>query len=155
MFAPLPSKLPLAIALVALLVLGPACDADGTPKAILTIESEEDVASLEVEIADDERERARGLMGRTELAEDAGMVFLFDEPNRGGFWMKDTLIPLSIAYWDEEGRIVSIIDMEPCPEDPCPLYDPGRAYVGAVEANVGWFREHGVEVGDRVELERR
>ncbi|HXF36437.1 MAG TPA: DUF192 domain-containing protein, partial [Actinomycetota bacterium] len=107
---------------------------------------------LRVEVADAPAERARGLMGRERLPADAGMVFLFPRPTRAGFWMKDTLIPLSIAFWDEGGRIVAILDMEPCRRDPCPLYRPEAAYVGAVEANRGFFQRHGVEVGDEVEL---
>jgi hypothetical protein len=66
--------------------------------------------------------------------------------------MKDTLIPLSIAFWAEDRRIVAILDMQPCREEPCEIYRPGVTYVGAVEANVGYFEEHDVEVGDPVEL---
>jgi hypothetical protein len=67
--------------------------------------------------------------------------------------MKDTLIPLSIAFWDERDRIVAILDLDPCREDPCPVYSPGASYVGAVEANQGYFDRHGVETGDVVRLE--
>ncbi|MBI4260287.1 MAG: DUF192 domain-containing protein [Actinobacteria bacterium] len=93
-------------------------------------------------------------MGRTDLARDRGMVFLFEGPTTGSFWMKDTLIPLQIAFWDEDGRIVSILSMEPCEEDPCPLYSPGASYVGALEVNAGALSEAGVEEEDRVALER-
>ena len=78
-----------------------------------------------VEVADSADERQVGLMGRESLPEDAGMIFLFDEDTSGGFWMKDTLIPLSIAFADADGTIVSILDMEPCEADPCEIYDPG------------------------------
>lgn len=111
-------------------------------------------ATLSVEIAETDEQRRRGLMGREELAEDSGMVFLFDAPRKGGFWMKDTLIPLSIAFWDPEGRVLAVLDMEPCRKDPCPIYDPGTPYVGAVETDQGWFSENGVEVGDPVVLHR-
>ena len=66
--------------------------------------------------------------------------------------MKDTLIPLSIAFWDEDGRIVGIQDMEPCTADPCPTYGSPEPYVGALEVNQGFFDEHGVVIGDRIEL---
>jgi uncharacterized membrane protein (UPF0127 family) len=66
--------------------------------------------------------------------------------------MKDTLIPLSIAFWNEQDRIVAILDMEPCEADPCPSYDPEVEFEGALEVNQGFFEEHGVEVGDTVEL---
>ena len=91
-------------------------------------------------------------MGRTSLREDRGMVFLFERRTTSGFWMKDTLIPLSIAFWDEDERIVAIVDMTPCEGDPCPTYRPGVPYVGAVEVNRGWFERSGVGIGDRVEL---
>ena len=68
--------------------------------------------------------------------------------------MKNTLIPLSIAFWDRNGVIAAIMDMQPCRAEPCPRYRPGIMYVGAVEVNQGFFEDHGVEVGDRVELER-
>jgi uncharacterized membrane protein (UPF0127 family) len=109
---------------------------------------------LHVEIAETEAARQRGLMDRTGLARDAGMAFLFDSPVQVGFYMKDTLIPLSIAFWDQNLRIVTILDMTPCRADPCPVYFAQRPYVGAAEASQGFFAEHGIEVGDRVELER-
>jgi uncharacterized membrane protein (UPF0127 family) len=108
-------------------------------------------ASLGVEIADTPDEREQGLMGREHLPEDLGIVFLFEEPTTARFWMKDTLIPLSIAFYDDD-RVVAILDMPPCHADPCPTYGPAVPYVGAVEANEGWFARSGVEVGDRVEL---
>src|SRR5262245_43725245 len=107
---------------------------------------------MTVEIADSPAARRRGLMDRTSLPSDAGMVFLFDEPGDGGFWMKDTTIPLSIAFWDQDGRIVATLDMPPCRDDPCPIYSPGVTYVGAVEANRGYFDAHGITTGDRVAL---
>lgn len=108
-------------------------------------------ASLNVRIADDDDERRRGLMGVTSLGADEGMVFEFPEPTVGSFWMKDTLIPLSIAFIDEHDRVVTVLEMEPCTEEPCPTYSPDGPYVLAVEAHAGWFGEHGVEEGDRME----
>lgn len=91
-------------------------------------------------------------MGRVRLPADQGMVFLFPRPTTDRFWMKDTKIPLSIAFWDEHHRVVEILDMDPCAADPCPTFGPSVPYDGAVEANQGYFAEHGVEPGDRVEL---
>jgi uncharacterized protein len=142
---------PLMLAALALASCGGNGDDDGSRVVIAT--STGDVA-IQVEVADDEDERARGLMGRTELEEDAGMVFLFPEDSRGPFWMKDTLIPLSIAFYDADGSIVRILDMEPCREDQCPLYDPEAAYRGALEVNQGAFDGWNVREGDRVRLER-
>jgi uncharacterized membrane protein (UPF0127 family) len=114
-----------------------------------------DYARLYVDIADDDAERAQGLMGVKELAPDQGMAFVWDDPYSGSFYMKDTLIPLSIAFWDTDGRVIEILDKQPCEAEPCPTYGPDEPFVGAVEANLGWFDEHGVTVGDRLELEER
>jgi len=93
-------------------------------------------------------------MGRRSLAPDAGMVFFEDGPTDATFWMKDTLIPLSIAFWTSGGRIVDLLDMEPCRADPCLLYRSRAPYVGAVEVNRGFFEAHGVTLGDLVRLDR-
>jgi uncharacterized protein len=106
-----------------------------------------------VEIADSPEERQVGLMNRESLPEDAGMIFLFDQDEDGGFWMKDTLIPLSIAFADADGTIVSILDMEPCEADPCEIYEPGVSYRSALEVNQGAFSRWGVQEGDRLTLE--
>jgi uncharacterized membrane protein (UPF0127 family) len=106
-----------------------------------------------VEIADSPEERQVGLMNRESLPEDAGMIFLFDQDEDGGFWMKDTLIPLSIAFADADGTIVSILDMEPCEADPCEIYEPGVFYRSALEVNQGAFSRWGVQEGDRLTLE--
>jgi uncharacterized membrane protein (UPF0127 family) len=108
---------------------------------------------LAVRVADTDAERATGLMGVTSLPADQGMAFAFDAPTQARFWMKDTLIPLSIAFIDERGRVVTIDDMEPCHADPCPTYAATSGYTLAVEANRGWFSRAGVVVGDRASLE--
>ena len=106
---------------------------------------------VEVEIADDTEEMARGLMGRTALAEDAGMLFVYPDEREISFWMKDTLIPLSIAFMDAEGRIVDIQDMRALDDTP-PHYTSAEPSRYALEVNEGFFDERGVEVGDRAEL---
>ena len=111
--------------------------------------SEGERVEVQAEIADDNAERERGLMERTELAKDAGMLFVFDREQRLSFWMRNTLIPLSIAYIDAEGRIIDIQDMEPLDETPHPSARPARY---ALEVNQGFFEERGVQVGDQVEL---
>jgi uncharacterized membrane protein (UPF0127 family) len=75
------------------------------------------------------------------------MIFRFPGPTQGAFWMKDTLIPLSIAYYDAEGTVVAVLDMEPCTADPCPTYPPGTSYTGALEVNQGFFDDVGLEEG--------
>jgi uncharacterized protein len=104
--------------------------------------------SLFVHIADSPDERARGLMGVRDLPDDEGMAFAFGGPSTASFWMKNTLIPLSIAFVAEDGRIVTLADMAPCPAEPCPTYTAREPYSLAIEANAGWFRDHGVHEGD-------
>ena len=94
-------------------------------------------------------------MGRETLFPFDGMAFVWTDPVQDSFWMKDTLIPLSIAFWDEDGRIVSIMDMEPCNADPCPSYMPDAPYVGAVEVRQGELERHGVGLSDTVDLTLR
>lgn len=109
-------------------------------------------ATLTVEVAVDGETRARGLMGVASLPEDRGMAFVWPEPTTGTFWMKDTLIPLSIAFVDADGRIVTIREMTPCTTADCPTYAAEAPYMWAVEANAGWFDRHGIEVGDEIAL---
>jgi hypothetical protein len=141
----------LALALPLVVVLA-ACGGGGGPKAV--IETGTGEAVVTVEIADSAAERERGLMGRRQLAQDAGMVFLFPQDTQDAFWMKDTLIPLSIAFYDASGRIVRIFDMVPCKKDPCPTYGPDVSYRGALEVNLGAFARWGVREGDRLRLDR-
>lgn len=116
------------------------------------IETDDGAVMVEVEVADTPEQQALGLMHRESLPADAGMVFLFFDDRQSGFWMKNTLIPLSIAYFDRTGEILEIMDMEPCEADPCESYTPGVAYRGALEVNQGAFQEWGVEVGDRLKV---
>ena len=104
-------------------------------------------------VADTPQKRALGLMARTELPEQAGMIFVFPSDNQGGFWMKNTLIPLSIAYLSADGQVLAVLDMEPCTADPCPVYDPGAPYRYAVEAGKGWFAARSIGPGWRLEGE--
>ena len=106
---------------------------------------------VRVEIANGAFEIARGLMYRTTLAENRGMLFIFEGEQTLSFTMKNTLIPLSIAFIGSEGRIVDIQDMKPLDDDP-PSYVSARPAQYALEVNQGFFEERGVEVGDRAEL---
>jgi uncharacterized membrane protein (UPF0127 family) len=99
---------------------------------------------VRAEVADDEREREIGLMMRTEMEPEAGMLFVYPEARPRSFWMKDTLLPLSIAYIDADGLIVSIKDMTPRELSPVLSDFPARF---ALEMNQGWFAQKGVKVG--------
>jgi uncharacterized membrane protein (UPF0127 family) len=142
----------LALALLVATSCASTAGDPGTEPASLVVTTDAGPVALAVEVADTPEERATGLMGREDLAPYDGMVFSWTEATTPTFWMKNTLIPLSIAFWDEEGRIVRILDMEPCQVDQCPTYEAGRSYTGAVEVEQGSFDELEIEVGDRVEL---
>ena len=139
----------IVLALIGACSVGEADEVD--PAALVRFSGTE--ATLTVRIADSGDEQRQGLMGVESLGEDQGMAFVYDDPTTGSFWMKDTLIPLSIAFVDGD-RIVAIEEMTPCESDPCPTWDSrGAAYTLAIEANAGWFAEHGIAVGDRATLE--
>jgi uncharacterized protein len=116
------------------------------------LEGEDGSTLIDLEIAETPEQHELGLMSRTCLDEDRGMVFIFFEETSGGFWMKNTLIPLSIAFFDVDGNILEILDMDPCKADPCEIYDPGVPYMGALEVNQGAFDEWGIEEGDELQV---
>lgn len=101
-----------------------------------------------VEVAASEADRQIGLMYRGSLPAERGMVFVFPSEMRICMWMKNTLIPLSVAFIDSEGRILNIEDMTPQSED---NHCAAKLARYALEMNRGWFGKHGVKVGDVVE----
>ena len=105
-------------------------------------------ADLQAEYARSADERARGLMERTELAADRGMLFRFGDFRRHCLWMKDTPLPLSAAFMDEQGRIVDILDLQPLDTTIRCSREPARY---ALEVNQGWFRQHRAGIGDQVD----
>lgn len=131
---------------------GSANPSDPNATAALSIRTDDGTVSLDVQVADTPDERQMGLMERESLSPYDGMAFVWEEPVVSSFWMKDTLIPLSIAFWDDAGRIISILEMDPCTADPCPSYGPDEPFVGAVEVAQGSLDAKGVGVGDHVEL---
>lgn len=105
-------------------------------------------------VASTEEQRQRGLMEVTDLGGYEGMVFVFDDDQASGFWMRNTPTPLSIAWFDAEGAFVSATDMAPCPddEDDCPVYEPEGTYRFAVEVFEGDLDDLGVGPGSRLRL---
>jgi uncharacterized protein len=106
--------------------------------------------TVRLEVAADPAARARGLMGRARVPEGTGMVFLYPADVTEAFWMKDTLVPLSIAFVAADGRVVSVAEMTPCRTDPCPTYAPAGPYRYAVELAAGSFPSAGVRPGSKV-----
>ena len=125
---------------------------EASPLPTLTIVSSMgERVPVELEVADTDAERQMGLMGRSVLPEDAGMLFVFEGEQTLSFWMKDTLVPLSIAYIDAQGRVVDIQNMQPLDDVP-PHYVSAEPAKYALEVKQGFFEERGVTVGDTVEL---
>lgn len=105
--------------------------------------------SIEVELAMTEEERNKGMMFRKSLDEGKGMLFVFEKDQRMAFWMKNTSIPLSLAYLGSDGTIFQILDLVPFSEDPR-LSERSIRY--ALEVPQGWFAKVGLKVGDRFEI---
>lgn len=104
-------------------------------------------AKLKAEIAADANTRTVGLMNRFSLKPDHGMLFVFAQSEPLAFWMKNTFVPLSIAYIDSKGVIVNIMDMKPQDESTHPSAGPAMF---ALEMKQGWFKERGIVAGDKV-----
>ena len=130
---------------VALLLAVPllAIAADDAPTRTLTIRDQK----LEVEIASTPQTRALGLMNRFSLRTDHGMLFVFETPQPLAFYMKNTYVPLSIAFVDARGRILNIEDMRPLDEST--HWSKGQALY-AIEMRQGWFASKGIGPGDAV-----
>lgn len=109
---------------------------------------------VEIEVAVTPQEQQQGLMYRDSMPENHGMLFVYPQPQYMSFWMKNTRIPLSIAFIREDGVISNIEDMEPQkgPLVPSERYVSRQKSLYALEMNQGWFDKHGVKEGDQLEL---
>ncbi len=103
---------------------------------------------IEAEVAATQENRMTGLMQRRSMPANQGMLFVFTQPQRHCMWMKNTLLPLSVAFLDDEGRILNVEDMQPQTEDNHCAAKPARF---ALEMNLGWFRQKGVKPGQTIE----
>ena len=120
------------------------------PQAAVEFLAASGPVGLKVEEASTPDERRTGLMGRQQLAPDAGMLFLWNRDSSESFWMKNTLIPLDVAFISADGTILDIQSMEP---RSLTLHSSPRPYRMAVEANTGFFNQHGIRAGDRMQNE--
>lgn len=105
--------------------------------------------TISAEVADDNSERAAGLMFREKLAPDSGMLFVMPSVDTVSFWMRNTKIPLSIAYINTSGMIMEIHKLKPFDETPVKSVFPSIAY--ALEMEQGWFDKNGILPGDRLQ----
>ena len=132
-----------------MLLIATAVVCQGAPKRNKTALIDVNGHDLSVELAITQEEQMTGLMNRDALGSDEGMLFIFPQEQILSFWMKNTLIPLSIAFIKIDGRIVQIDSMEPYSLD---SHFSREKVKYALEMNDGWFTKHGVDVGDLVRI---
>jgi uncharacterized membrane protein (UPF0127 family) len=134
---------------VAILVSGSASGAGvAQPTARLKL----DGVAFRPELAMTGDARSLGLMNRRRAPAD-GMLFVFHRDTTGAFWMKNTLVPLTIVFFDRNGNRVRKLSMVPCKADPCPVYEPGRRYRFALELRA-WDRRPAKRLGPLAEIRR-
>ena len=125
-----------------------SCSAQNLPVRELSIERDGTVlAVVKAEIAEKSEDRANGLMHRKSLPDGKGMLFIFENDQVLSFWMKNTYIPLSIAFIAWDGRIIDIKNMQPHDEN---SVSSSRSVRYALEVPQGWFSRAGIQTGDRV-----
>lgn len=108
---------------------------------------------VNAEVKDTNEERALGLMGRENLNEDEGMLFIFETPGGYNFWMKNMLIPIDIIFLDENKKIITIYEnVSPCVTEPCELYPPSTNTLYVVETKAGFSSRHNLEEGQTVDF---
>lgn len=145
------SRVCVAAVLAWALLATPACAAKTHVCVVSIINAKGERVRINAELAESETEKRRGLMHRKSLEKNSGMLFVFRHEQYLNFWMKDTHVPLSIAYIGENGTIVDIQDMRPL--DTSVTYPSRYPARYALEVNRGWFAEKDVTPGARVELD--
>lgn len=119
----------------------------------LTIFTSKGEVKINVEIADNDRERQRGLMFRESLDENSGMLFIFDKEQQVSFWMKNTKIPLDMIFVSANGTIVEIKEnVQPCLLDTCPIYPSQYPVKYVIEVNAGFSRKNNIQIGNFIKL---
>jgi uncharacterized membrane protein (UPF0127 family) len=157
-------------AVVAALLLSacaPASDSAGGPQPVLPTPPTDQASPrppravlddgfvIRLELALTPDEITQGLMFRPSLAENRGMLFLFEVDRVPSFWMKHTMIPLDLLFLDGQGSIVDLVEnAQPCAAEPCPQYIPSRAVSAVLEVSAGTAARHGLAVGDRLAFKR-
>ena len=128
-------------------LVAPTPSVSWTTETISIVTSAGRRTQLTVEIADTPAKQGIGLSGRASLPSDRGMLFVFDRPGGYEFWMRDTTLPLSIAFADEAGVILDVQDLTPRSAE---RHRPARDYLYALEVNRGYFQRLGIQPGDRL-----
>ncbi len=140
----------LALATSTALLALAACGAGAQNVAFGTTELAAGMRLIKAEVAASEAERQQGLMHREKMEPNSGMVFVFGQPAGQCMWMKNTRLPLSVAFIDEAGKIVNIEDMQPQTLDNhCSTKGVPVKY--ALEMNLGWFKKHNIKPGTTIQ----
>lgn len=116
------------------------------------IDNGEKLIEINVEIADDNEERVKGLMFRERLKDDEGMFFVFEDEEYQTFWMKNTLIPLDMIFVDDKNEIVDIKHAVPCKAEPCELYKSSKPAKYVLELNGDFTMKNNIKIGDKIIL---
>ena len=132
---------------VAALLLASAAQAQEAPQKLAAIKLQAGIHNISAEVATTPLQRQIGLMKRTSMGANEGMLFVFERADQQCFWMRNTLIPLSIAFLADDGSIVNIDSMKPQTDEPHCSLQPVR-YV--LEMNDGWFAKRGIKPGSKV-----
>ncbi len=141
----------LATALLAAAGPGHGCRSEATrPTPRVLVDAARGTVAVRVEVARTPEQRERGLMDRSRLDPDAGMIFVFEDTARHAFWMKNTLIPLDMLFIGDDGRVAAVVERRPLTLESS---DGGVDSRYVLEVNGGWAAAHGVAVGDRVRFE--
>jgi len=130
-------------------------EADGGKGPTVILNTEKGKTEVTVEIADTRAERTKGLMYRysESLPQDHGMFFIFEKEDALTFWMKNTLIPLDMVFFDRDYKVVSVVkNAQPCKKEPCDLYPSAKAAKFVLEVNGGFADSINLKEGDKAEL---
>ncbi len=133
-------------ALLAVVLFAATAQAQPQPR-LPQVQLQAGIHLIRAEVAADERSRAQGLMFRQSLGPSEGMLFVFEAPARQCFWMRNTPLPLSIAFLDEDGHVVNIEDMQPQTDD---SHCSARPVRFALEMAQGWFAQRGLKAGSKL-----
>ncbi|HSV70446.1 MAG TPA: DUF192 domain-containing protein [Methylibium sp.] len=135
-------------ALAALLALSPLLQAQDAPQKLPTLRLQSGMHLISAEVARTPSQRAIGLMHRTTMGANEGMLFVFEQPGVQCFWMKNTLLPLSIAFLRDDGEVVNVADMQPGSLQSTCSAAPVRL---ALEMHRGWFVKRAIKTGSRLD----
>lgn len=120
-------------------------------KTKISIQSDNSIISIEVEIADEIQEQVKGLMFRQNLDWNNGMLFVYENEQKRSFWMKNTLIPLDMLFIDKDFRIIDIKEnVQPCMKEPCPNYTSKIPAKYVLEVNAGFVMKNNIKIEDSV-----